>query len=133
MLLLEISIFSLNNDLVRLYQNYEQPCQSWHYLVKKNLFPIDALVVWCPTWSKNLRQSLILMYPYHTVAVIEYLNFAHVTFCCALATNQLPMFFQLFWQCRTERLISFVFHDLGFFVCCTTTCNYVVCMNVLSK
>ena len=32
-----------------------------HYLVKKCFFPIDALVVWCPTWSKNLGWSLLLM------------------------------------------------------------------------
>ena len=27
--------------------------------MKKCLFPIDALVVWCPTWSKNLGRSLV--------------------------------------------------------------------------
>ena len=26
------------------------------------LFPIDALVVWCPTWSKNLGRTLIYIY-----------------------------------------------------------------------
>ena len=26
--------------------------------MKKHLFPIDALVVWCPTWAKNLGQTL---------------------------------------------------------------------------
>ena len=30
-----------------------------NYLVKKYWIPIDALVVWCPTWSKNLGQSLV--------------------------------------------------------------------------
>ena len=28
--------------------------------MKRYLFPIDALVVWCPTWSKNLGRSLLL-------------------------------------------------------------------------
>ena len=28
---------------------------------EKCLFPIDALVVWCPTWSKNLGRSLLNM------------------------------------------------------------------------
>ena len=27
---------------------------------EKYLFPIDALVVWCPTWSKNLGGSLLV-------------------------------------------------------------------------
>ena len=27
--------------------------------MKKYLFPIDALVVWCPTWSKNLERTLL--------------------------------------------------------------------------
>ena len=35
------------------------PC----YLVKKCLFPIDALVVWCPTWSKNLGRTLVRILP----------------------------------------------------------------------
>ena len=26
--------------------------------MKKYLFPIDALVVWCPTWSKNIGRYL---------------------------------------------------------------------------
>ena len=29
------------------------------YLAKKYLFPIDALVVWCPTWSRNLGRTLL--------------------------------------------------------------------------
>ena len=29
--------------------------------MKKYLFPIDTLVVWCPTWSKNLGRSLSIM------------------------------------------------------------------------
>ena len=32
---------------------------SVHYLVKKCLFPIDAYVVWCQTWSKNLGRYLL--------------------------------------------------------------------------
>ena len=28
--------------------------------MKKCLFPIDAYVVWCPTWSKNLLRSLVM-------------------------------------------------------------------------
>ena len=28
-------------------------------LVKNCLFPIDAYVVWCPIWSKNLGRSLV--------------------------------------------------------------------------
>ena len=27
--------------------------------MKKYFFPIDALAVWCPTWSKNLGRSLL--------------------------------------------------------------------------
>ena len=34
----------------------------WHYLVKKCLFPLDAYILWCPTWSKNLWRYLIIMY-----------------------------------------------------------------------
>ena len=26
--------------------------------MKKYLFPVDALVLWCPTWSKNLGRNL---------------------------------------------------------------------------
>ena len=29
------------------------------YVVEKYLFPIDALVVWYPTWAKNLGQTLL--------------------------------------------------------------------------
>ena len=36
-----------------------------HYLVKKCLFPIDAIVVWCPTWSKKLGQSLFVAHQVH--------------------------------------------------------------------
>ena len=32
---------------------------SCHYLQTKCLFLIDELVVWCPTWSKNLGRSLL--------------------------------------------------------------------------
>ena len=31
-----------------------------HYLVKKFLFPQDAYVVLCPTWSKNLERTQVL-------------------------------------------------------------------------
>ena len=80
--LLEISTFSLNNAIVRLTKIMNRADKNWAYLKlrilrsltrlfiilvnltrsifsEKCLFPIDALVVWCPAWSKNLRLSLI--------------------------------------------------------------------------
>ena len=43
--------------LMKFFENFDFK-RRWHYLVKKYLFPIDSLVVWCPTWSKNLGQTL---------------------------------------------------------------------------
>ena len=42
--------------------------KSEDYLVKKYLFPIDALVVWCPTWSKNLGWTLTWKFQLDVVA-----------------------------------------------------------------
>ena len=33
--------------------------------MKKYLFPIDALVVWCPTWSKNLGRTTWYVFSMH--------------------------------------------------------------------
>ena len=41
--------------------------------MKKYLFPIDALVVWCPTWSKNLGRPLIYNTVSVTYAIIHYI------------------------------------------------------------
>ena len=30
----------------------------WHFIVKKCLFPLDACMVSCPSWSKNLERTL---------------------------------------------------------------------------
>ena len=38
----------------------------WYYLVMKSLFPLDAFVVWCPTWSKNLGRYLTLIPEWET-------------------------------------------------------------------
>ena len=32
--------------------------------MKKCLFPIDVLVVWCPTWSKNLSDIFIIFFQF---------------------------------------------------------------------
>ena len=49
------------------------------YLVKKCLFPIDAYVVWCPTWSKNLGRYLVWV---SDERVIKKANFYFL--CCKI-------------------------------------------------
>ena len=34
----------------------------WHYLVKRCLFSLDAYMISCPTWSKNLKRYLLHMF-----------------------------------------------------------------------
>ena len=34
---------------------------GWHDLVKKCLFPLQAYMASCPTWSKNLGRTLVVM------------------------------------------------------------------------
>ena len=41
------------------FHNFCRSVGRWHDIVKKCLFPIDAYMVWCPTWSKNLGRYLI--------------------------------------------------------------------------
>ena len=50
--------------------------QQGHYLVKKCLFPIDALVVWCPTRSKNLGR----IYCDYLLTIFCYI-FLHCVLC----------------------------------------------------
>ena len=52
--------------------------------MKKRLFPIDALVVWCPTWSKNLGRSLgkvscILNWRFFILPLIQFLSTTYQT------------------------------------------------------
>ena len=52
---------------------YKIPYWGCHYLVKTCLFSIDALVVWCPTWSNNL-------YLVQKVSVFKTFNLKKVCF-----------------------------------------------------
>ena len=69
----------------------------WHYLVKKYLFPTDALVVWRPTWSKNLGRSLICTYStllYGAYVLCKCCNHSH---CLHRHSPQLNLSFH-HWQ-----------------------------------
>ena len=49
------------------------------------IFPIDALVVWCPTWSKNLGRSLgpnqpnLFLSPCSITECVTRISFSHAT------------------------------------------------------
>ena len=52
--------------------------------MKKCFFPIDALVVWCPTWSKNLERSLIYLFVKIMFKVFELRKELRAHVICAL-------------------------------------------------
>ena len=48
--------------------------------MKKYLFPIDALVVWCPTWSKNLGRTLVSNLTFWSLGGLRFLHDTHLSF-----------------------------------------------------
>ena len=83
------------------------------YLVIKCLFPIDAYVFWCPTWSKNLGRYLVTMYAciscsneYQGVKPLTstYHNVYNSEFCLELKRSYFSqsIFFYFGYQNRTS-------------------------------
>ena len=57
--LVEMGIFSLNNDLVSLIPKYELLCQNSELQSHFSVSKIGRCMVWCPNWSKNLERTLV--------------------------------------------------------------------------
>ena len=88
--------------------------------MKKCLFPIDALVVWCPTWSKNLGGFLIYLFPWKNLdslkdggvallaATEELFSFFWRIFCevdpstVSVSSSSLKNRTQNLWKCFTK-------------------------------
>ena len=88
--------------------------------MKKSLFPIDALMVWCPTWSKNLWRTLFSRSPPRIANFISkfennfgfsfYFQSSKIT-CEIVADSRRPdpevLFFILIWRDNLKLIAHF--------------------------
>ena len=73
---------------------------QWHYLVEKYLFLIDALVVWCPTWSKIFGRTLMYI-------ILTSLRRWTVQCCTNVSIQVIFCIFKLLGRCQSINCRSF--------------------------
>ena len=70
-----------------------------HYLVKKCLFPLDAVMVWCPTWSK------ILGCLYSSSIHLFYVQKWNYSVCVYFEENKIILLFENMFSLANRNLI----------------------------